>query len=113
MTAPLPVLSLSVVVWWRHCRSSFVIPGSSFVIPGSSFVILGSLFVIPGSSFVIPGSSSVIHCPSFVGSQHLQSTPRAVAREAGGRFFGVGPSASTRDPPHEQWLVRLDVGAEH
>ena len=52
--APLPVLSLSVVVQWRHC-------------------------------LVIRHPSSVDCRPSFVGSQHLQSTPRAVAHEAGGR----------------------------
>jgi hypothetical protein len=34
---------------------------------------------------VIRHPSSVNCRPSFVGSQHLQSTPRAVAREAGGR----------------------------
>jgi hypothetical protein len=48
-------LSLSVVVWHR-CRLSSV----------------------------VPCLSSVIGFPGIVGSQHPQSTPRAVDREAGG-----------------------------
>jgi hypothetical protein len=35
-------------------------------------------------SSVVPCSSSVIGFPGIVGSQHPRSTPRAVAREAGG-----------------------------
>jgi hypothetical protein len=56
--------------------------------------------------------------PRFLSSFHPRSTPRAVARGAGGGWYVVVVviplrwrwRRSTHDPPHEQLLVGLEVG---
>jgi hypothetical protein len=67
---------LFVVIVPVHCHSSFVIIVPVVIIRRSS------LFVRPSPFLIHP--SVVLHCLSSIPSFHLQSTPRAVAREAGG-----------------------------